>query len=300
MEKKYSLPSASIIIPTYNRSRLLKLTLDSIVNQAIDKKQFEVIVADDGSKDNTRDLVASYSNKLDISYYFLEDKGYRPGAARNVGIANAKGDIIILIDSGIILGSGCIKAHLEFHGKNLSNEAMIGYVYGFDQENANGDVLERILSVENFDESVEYFKTRKCYLDIREEIYTICSDDLSTLPAPWAFFWTCNVSLAKKVLLEVGMFDPRYDGYWGVEDLDLAYRVYLNSNNFRLNREAVSIHYPHEKDVEKRLKDEMRNKHQFHEKYNSIETKEFLTSNVFQLNYRLIAQNSELKKQPLE
>ena len=80
------LQGISVIIPTYNRSTLLKKTLDSLSIQSLNNDQYEVIVVDDGSSDNTAVIVDSFKTKLNISYYFQEDRGFRVAKARNIGI----------------------------------------------------------------------------------------------------------------------------------------------------------------------------------------------------------------------
>lgn len=86
----------SIVIPTYNRAVLLKKCLDSLVNQTHPKTDYEIIVVDDGSQDNTEAILKNFYNKINIVYFKQSNKG--PGAARNLGIKNTKGEIIAFID----------------------------------------------------------------------------------------------------------------------------------------------------------------------------------------------------------
>jgi glycosyltransferase involved in cell wall biosynthesis len=83
----------SVIIPTYNRGWILKEAIDSVSAQ--DYKDFELIVVDDGSTDNTSEILASYEN--DIKVLFQENKGV--SAARNRGITEASGQLIAFLDS---------------------------------------------------------------------------------------------------------------------------------------------------------------------------------------------------------
>lgn len=88
----------SIIIPTYNRSHLILNTLDSIKNQEF--KNCEIIIVDDGSTDNTKEVVGSYikDNQLKNWYYYQKINGER-GAARNYGVKKASGKWITFLDS---------------------------------------------------------------------------------------------------------------------------------------------------------------------------------------------------------
>jgi glycosyltransferase involved in cell wall biosynthesis len=93
--------TVSVIIPTYNRSQLLSYTLDSLVQQDLPKDRFEVVVGDDGSSDDTRQVVGKYEALMNVKYAFQEDKGYRPGSARNKAISISEGDICLFIDSSV-------------------------------------------------------------------------------------------------------------------------------------------------------------------------------------------------------
>ncbi|MCD6018668.1 MAG: hypothetical protein K0S53_1789 [Bacteroidetes bacterium] len=87
-------PFFTIIIPTYNRARLIAETLQTVLDQEF--QDFEIIIADDGSIDDTSEVVAKInSNK--ISYFKTENKGV--AHARNFGILKAKGNYIGFLDS---------------------------------------------------------------------------------------------------------------------------------------------------------------------------------------------------------
>ena len=100
-------PSVSVIIATYNRARLLPQTLDSVLSQSF--QDFELIVVDDGSSDDTRDLLATYKDR--IQYIYQENRG--PSAARNLGARHAKAKWISFQDSDDL----CLPHHLKtLHG----------------------------------------------------------------------------------------------------------------------------------------------------------------------------------------
>ena len=84
----------SVIIPTYNRARFLTQALDSVLQQTY--QNFEIIVVDDGSTDNTSDVVSKYLSET-VKYVFKKNSG--PSAARNTGIRMARGGYIAFLDS---------------------------------------------------------------------------------------------------------------------------------------------------------------------------------------------------------
>lgn len=277
-------PVISIIIPTYNRAELLYFTLLSIKNQAADKSLFEVIVADDGSSDNTREVAESFSADLKLRYYFQDDLGYRPASARNMGIAHSQGDILLFIDSGLILHPECIGQHLASHIAEGESVVVVGYVLGIEEEYDPKGVLSKQIDLYKPKETIEYFFQQDSYLDIREQVYNSCNDCIMELTAPWAVFWTGNVSVRKAEVKKAGGFDTAYDKRWGVEDIDLGYRIFMNGVPFLLNRQASSIHYPHYSDTGEKLSQEYHNKLYFHNKYRIPETEAFLNCTAIQLN----------------
>ncbi|MFH1782835.1 MAG: glycosyltransferase family A protein [Candidatus Omnitrophota bacterium] len=87
----------SVIIPTYNRSILLKRAIESVLDQAY--KDLELLIIDDGSTDNTREYVESQatSHRPQVRYFYQTNKG--PSSARNLGIKKAQGSLIAFLDS---------------------------------------------------------------------------------------------------------------------------------------------------------------------------------------------------------
>ncbi len=86
-------PRVSVIVPTYNRAHMIVECLDSVLNQTY--RDFEVIVVDDGSTDDTEKVIKPYLDR--IQYIKQENQGN--AAARNIGIRKAKGEIIAFDDS---------------------------------------------------------------------------------------------------------------------------------------------------------------------------------------------------------
>jgi glycosyltransferase involved in cell wall biosynthesis len=121
-------PLFSVIIPTYNRAGELYRCLSSLTQQTYNN--FEVIVCDDGSEDNTKEVVFEFNNKLDIKY-IKDDNFGGPARPRNKGIKLAKGLFISFLDSD----DWWYKNKLEICSKYLSNYDFIFH----DVENYNGN-----------------------------------------------------------------------------------------------------------------------------------------------------------------
>lgn len=103
----------SIIIPTYNRFNYILDALKSVLNQTY--KNIEVIIIDDGSKDNTKKIVEEYIklNKLNNVYYFYKENG-GVATARNFGIEKSSGELIAFLDSDDIWREEKISKQIEF------------------------------------------------------------------------------------------------------------------------------------------------------------------------------------------
>jgi glycosyltransferase involved in cell wall biosynthesis len=90
-----SKPLVSVIVPTYNSAKYIQETIKSILKQTY--TNIEIIVVDDGSTDDTREVLKPYITKNQISYIYQENK--KQGAARNNGIRNSRGELIALLDA---------------------------------------------------------------------------------------------------------------------------------------------------------------------------------------------------------
>ncbi|MEA3314362.1 MAG: glycosyltransferase family A protein [Campylobacterota bacterium] len=102
------------IIPTYNRAGFLNKTINSVLNQTIQPN--EIIVVDDGSCDNTKDILEEFISKSQIIYIYQENKGV--SSARNIGIKNAKYEWITFLDSDDIWELDKLEKQIDFHNKN--------------------------------------------------------------------------------------------------------------------------------------------------------------------------------------
>ena len=110
-------PKVSVIIPAFNRSRMLCEAIDSVLQQDYDN--FELIVVDDGSTDGTPEALRSYQDG--IIYIRQENKGV--SVARNRGLEAASGDLIAFLDSDDLWLPGKLSCQVEFF--NTHPDAMI-------------------------------------------------------------------------------------------------------------------------------------------------------------------------------
>tara|TARA_Y100001970_G_C14224241_1_gene854573 strand:- start:1228 stop:2130 length:903 start_codon:yes stop_codon:yes gene_type:complete len=198
----------SVVIPTFNRRGILEKCLNSLENQIIKKpvKDYEVIVVDDGSTDQTVDWLLSNQNIYPHVKLFQQRHG-GPAQGRNLGVSNAKGEIIVFIDSDLVVVKDFISVHIN---QLIKAQQKLGdnscFTYG------------TVINTSNFDKpSSEKFKLT----------------DYSM-----AYFATGNVAIPKELLLKVGLFDSSFSLY-GWEDLELGVR--LHNYNIKLIKAPLAI-----------------------------------------------------------
>ncbi|MDE5073666.1 MAG: glycosyltransferase [Trichodesmium sp. St19_bin2] len=200
----------SIIIPTYNRLGILEKCLRALESQTYEQHitEYEVIVVDDGSTDDTIPWLKA--NATEFPHLQLWPQSHQgPAAARNLGVEVARGNFIIFIDSDLVVTDNFLQAHantLIQYGKK-SNRI---FTYG------------RVINTCNFD-----FPT----------LEPLKLTDFSA-----AFFATGNVAIARHWLIEAGLFDTNFNQY-GWEDLELGIRLKKLGLKLIKCSEAVGYHW---------------------------------------------------------
>lgn len=110
-------PAVSIVTPVYNRPKLVCSTIDSVMQQAF--PNWEHIVVDDRSTDNTWQVISEYSQKDDRILTLKRDREPKGAqTCRNIGLNHAKGKYIVLLDSDDILMPFCLEQRMDFVAKH--------------------------------------------------------------------------------------------------------------------------------------------------------------------------------------
>lgn len=123
----------SVIVPIYNVSPYLRLCLESIEKQTY--QHFEVLLINDGSRDNSKDICLEFVER-DKRFKFIEQQNAGLSAARNTGILNAKGEFLTFIDGDDFIESNYLE---ELYGTALKNnsEIVVGSYKRFNEEDNN-------------------------------------------------------------------------------------------------------------------------------------------------------------------
>lgn len=287
----------SVVIPTYNDKEALELTLAAFNCQTYPSDRYEVIVIDDGSTDNTQELVETFDTSYTLRYFKQHNAGR--GIARNVGIAMAEGDILTFNDADGLPVPDFIAQHVKSHQSNDAT-VVIGGKYDLIarwEDGISTRHLDKLIAVSGAFEDVqqnvrqaqqghatsflskadiltdfnrvERYVFRKSYHNW-DEVYHVYSETLEGFVTPWMLLVTINVSVPKPLLIKAGLFDESFIG-WGLEDTELGYRLHHCGAKFVYNERAANYHQVHPNDAAKRWREHARNYQHFCQKHPAFE-----------------------------
>ncbi|MBV6627760.1 MAG: glycosyltransferase family 2 protein [Rivularia sp. (in: Bacteria)] len=208
-------PKVSVIIPTYNRAHLVQDAVESVLNQTY--QDFELIVIDDGSTDNTKEVLAVYKDKL--AYIYQENRGR--SSARNHGIKIAQGEYIAFLDSDDVWFPDKLERQVPILEYAPSDVVLVhGYKCMVDKN------LQPVAGWE--------LKLRRLYAQAEKGEETYENYLQSTC------IFTSTILLRKTALLEINGYDVSIQGR---EDLDLYLRLLLQDYCFAFISEPALIKY---------------------------------------------------------
>lgn len=216
----------SLVISTYNWKEALELVLISALNQRL--MPLEIIIADDGSKDDTKVLIEAFKDKFQIPLYHVwqEDAGFRKSKIINKSIAKAKGDYIIQVDGDCIMHPSFVKDHLRYATRNV-------YLSG-SRVSIKKPYLKTLFNTRKtkfhvFSKGIKK-RGRALYLPTLSTFYK-ASEEFSRKNRG------CNMSYYRDDFIAVNGYNEDFQG-WGREDSELARRF----NNYgMLNRRLKNI-----------------------------------------------------------
>ncbi|AXT21286.1 glycosyltransferase [Flavobacteriaceae bacterium AU392] len=234
--------TSSLIISTYNWPEALSLMLKSIMFQKV--LPDEMIIADDGSNENTRSVIEVYAKKITIPliHIWQEDDGFRKATILNKAIAKATGDYIIQVDGDCILHPSFIKDHINFVEKNV-------YLFGSRvniQESFLKELFKRRkVNFHLFSKGIKK-RTRALHAPLFSMFYK--KNDLFSKK-----YRGCNTSFYKKDFIAINGYNENFEG-WGREDSELALRFHnYGLKARRLRYRAILFHIFHNEKPKDRL-----------------------------------------------
>ena len=195
----------SVQICSYNRWHLLKRSLEALFAQDFPKDEYEIVFVDDGSTDTSLAMAQELAATAPCRLKVLTKPNDGLSRARNLGIRNCEGEIILFMDDDTFADPALLKEHLVVHEQH-SNAVVMGWVNHIEELDPQGP--------------------RK---------YVMADYSRS-------FFWTSNVSVRKKYIDQVGGFDEEFREY-GWEDMELGYRLKQLGLQKHINEKAIVSHF---------------------------------------------------------
>jgi len=256
-KKFQSKPRFSVIIPTYNRKKSLKFVLNNFLKQNYPKSKYEVIIIDDGSNDKTFESIRKIKPTCNFKYFYWPRKKLkvkkefekwalfynRAGLARNIGINNTQGDILLFNDADILVKKDCLKKHDQYHKK--CDNIIVRSIRMFLPANFEAD-FEKIQDFRFMDRMSDFEKS-PYERNLHCRLY-----DLSV--EGWQRIITSNLSLRKKYIEKTGGFSRDFV-FWGFEDVDLGYRLKQLNLRFIWDDKIKVYHLYHPREAGNKLKD---------------------------------------------
>ena len=243
---------ASLIITTYNSPDRLALVLDSV--RDLSPIPAEVIIADDGSTDDTRELIESYAKSFPcpLRHIWQEDKGFRVSISRNKGIAAATQDYIITIDGDMIVDSHFIADHLRFAKRGVVLQGSRTGLSAFATQEILAAKAQNPHDRRAYTIAFAHKKAKSYRIGFMAYLANLRSTTaryLRKTPYLKPVVRTCNMSFYKSDWEKLGGFDEGYTG-WGRDDTDFVARLLLQGGKLkRVTFSAVAYHIYHESNI---------------------------------------------------
>jgi glycosyltransferase involved in cell wall biosynthesis len=241
--------TVSLVISTYNRPDALEACLESVRRQSV--LPIEVIIADDGSTEETRQTIERLAGgfPVPILHVWQEDDGFRLAKIRNRAMACAKGEYIVQTDGDIVMANDFIADHIRLARRN-------SYAKGV-----------RVRLEKEISDAICRQPRRKCPTLFSKGLMNR-HKALRFIPlAHWfachfkkgkAYGLGCNMAFFKTDLLKVNGYDEAFEG-WGREDDDIAHRLYRAGVAMRdIRFAAVCFHLWHKENSRDDMEENMR------------------------------------------
>jgi glycosyltransferase involved in cell wall biosynthesis/peptidoglycan/xylan/chitin deacetylase (PgdA/CDA1 family) len=212
----------SVVIPTFNRRHVLERTLPSLLGQDIPPGGYEIIVIVDGSTDGTAQMLRDQKSACSLRIIESPHRG-GPGAARNIGIRAAVGELVLFLDDDLVCTPSLFRQHCSSH---VDSECLLVHGPIYIASESSKTIIRYI--TECFYE--RYYRPLDPDMELRFPA-NICSS-ISPLSS------IINSSVPRKILLSCGGFDERL---LAGEDLDLGLRLWKMGVRFRF-RPAAMVH----------------------------------------------------------
>jgi len=225
----------SVIIPYYNRMEHITNALKTLNQQDFDADDFEVILAEDGSHDFNQEAIDGMNLKIAVRY-FNTMKNIGRAYARNLGILHAKGELLVFLDSDMLVKPDYVSQHVNFHQRVFPDQMVLQIGLRNLLYNKPYNNLTNRLTKLAFEEDYDH--------EERHGLFQLISENLGSLRSNWLYTYTNNMSIPKKAVELFGGFDENFKG-WGLEDTEFGYRQNKNGVRIMYNPNIEAFHQYH-------------------------------------------------------
>jgi glycosyltransferase involved in cell wall biosynthesis len=208
----------SVEISTFNRKDVLRMVLERLARQTYPHSQFEVVISDDGSTDGTDAVVEQMRSSMPYVIRFFAHQHCGCGGTHNIGIQQAKGDIVLMLADDVLPSSRLIEEHMKTHEQEPEDCAV---------------VMGRLAQSPLLPQTV--------FQNSWNSILTRHFANSTTEQYDYTNFWVSNISFKKKFMLNGGMFRDWPAG--SHEDLELGYRLQQKGMKLIFNPNALGYHH---------------------------------------------------------
>jgi glycosyltransferase involved in cell wall biosynthesis len=208
-------PRISVVVPTYNRRPRLARVLGGLDRQTVSPSRFEVVIVDDGSTDDTHAWLEKNSQRS-YAVHVASQKNGGPSRARNRGVNDARGELILFLDDDVEPTDVLLAEHLKVH--DTERDVV---------------VMGPLASVEHYAQPWVQWEQEK----LEAQYAAMLRGDYAPT---FRQFWTGNASVARAHLLAAGGFNPEFSR---AEDIELGRRLHERGLNFRFNPAARGLHH---------------------------------------------------------
>jgi len=242
--KPYTLP-VTIIIPVYNRIEKLGKTIAALTHSTYPLDLIEIIIADDGSSDNPKQLIDDFKSYFSIKYVRQSDKGFRASRIRNKGVKAASHEIIIFLDCDMLPEPTLVEAFMKYLHVSSKLVLLGGRRYVNTDVFSIKDVINDIQPVLELpsqcaDTGRGPIADEPPTEDWRYKIYRT-TDNLKSIKYPFNSYCAGNIGMSKNLFNQVGGFDESFVN-WGMEDTEIGYRLYQAGAWFIPVDDARALH----------------------------------------------------------
>jgi glycosyltransferase involved in cell wall biosynthesis len=236
----------SVVIPVYNRNKILSMTLAALTHQTYPLNLMEVIVVDDGSVPGTMDVIKKFETLLDIKYFWHPDKGYRPGQARTAGMKLAKSENIITLDCDMMPTKHLVAEFMYILNRHRDRVLIGPRRYVCTDHLDVDDLIDSPYWIDtlpdvatNNNVATGNYMGKKT-VDWRHNFYRR-TDFLKNSIFPFIAFASGNVAYPREAFLATNGYDEEFEK-WGSEDTEFGYRLFAKGYYMQPVMGALALH----------------------------------------------------------